>query len=74
MMKEIKQDPALIGPKSVGEMLDISKRSVDRLRDRGALPPPVQIPGSRLIKWQKSVIDKWISDGLPDYRKMTGRI
>jgi excisionase family DNA binding protein len=51
----------------VASLLNCSARHVYRLRDRGALPPPVRL--GALVRWSHSAIEQWVADGCPDYRK-----
>lgn len=46
--------------------LKCSKRTVCRLADSGRMPRPIKL-GS-LVRWQRAVIEQWISDGCPNVR------
>lgn len=56
----------LVTLKNVSDMLSISTRSVLRMRDRGAMPPAIKLGKS--LRWNKEVIEKWISQGCPGCR------
>ena len=43
----------LLDVKAVAKLLSISTSSVWRLRDRGQLPPPIQV-GRRNVRWRLS--------------------
>jgi predicted DNA-binding transcriptional regulator AlpA len=54
----------LLGDASaLGRWLEVSKRTVFRLRTEGKLPPPVFI-GSR-PRWVRAEIEAWIEAGCP---------
>lgn len=57
----------LLNVVEVGKKLGLAKRTVWRLRDSGALPPPVQVGGS--IRWRADVIEAWIKANCPHCRK-----
>jgi len=41
--------------------LGISTQHLQRMRERGELPRPVQI-SERVIGWRRSVIEKWLAE------------
>jgi predicted DNA-binding transcriptional regulator AlpA len=43
--------------------LQMSTRQVWRLRDAERLPPSINV--GRLVRWNASVIDRWIAAGCP---------
>lgn len=47
----------------VAGLLKSSTRHIRRLADGGWMPSPFRI--GRLVRWQKSAIDTWISEGCP---------
>ena len=51
----------LIDTADVAVMLDVSRRQVAKLRDRGALPSPVRI--GRSVKFRVADIREWIKNG-----------
>ena len=52
----------LLTAKMVGEVLNVSKRQVFRLRSAGLICPPVRV-GRGAIRWRQSDVEKWISIG-----------
>lgn len=55
--------PALIDVGDVASMLSCSTRHVYRLVECKKMPPPVKL--GALIRWPRSQIDAWISEGCP---------
>ena len=53
----------LITAEQVAAMLQVSPRTVWRLRSSGKLPKPVEIGGS--VRWNSEQIQRWISEGCP---------
>ncbi len=53
----------LLDVRQVATVLDVSVRSVHRLRDGGKIPAPVRIGGS--VRWRATEIDAWIARGCP---------
>lgn len=43
--------------------LQVSKRTLWRLRAEGLLPPPLRLGKS--IRWRASVIEEWLAGGCP---------
>jgi predicted DNA-binding transcriptional regulator AlpA len=54
-------NPLLITAAEVARMLQISTRTVWRLRSGGELPEPVRFAGT--VRWRLAQIKKWIADG-----------
>lgn len=57
----------LLDVQAVAELLGCSARHVYRLSDAGKMPAPLKL-GS-LVRWSKTAIESWISDGCPAVRK-----
>ncbi len=55
--------PMLIAAEELAALLNISKRTLWRLRSAGALPSPVQLGAA--VRWRLDEIRKWIADGCP---------
>ena len=53
----------LLSADRVAAALDISVRSLWRLRAAGQLPKPVKIGGS--VRWRHEEIKQWIANGCP---------
>ncbi|WP_390895578.1 helix-turn-helix transcriptional regulator [Stieleria tagensis] len=47
----------------VAELLDCSRRTIQRLADAGNMPLPVRF--GRLVRWRENDINDWIADGCP---------
>lgn len=65
---EVKQNEfpsqLLLSAERVAELLDISTRTLWRLRAAGKLPAPVRLGGS--VRWQFETIQTWIEAGCPE--------
>ena len=60
---ECPNDAALICAESLARMLDVSVRTLWRLRNSGKLPLPIKLGGS--VRWRTSEILAWVSAGCP---------
>jgi predicted DNA-binding transcriptional regulator AlpA len=58
--------PALITAAQVARLLQISMRTLWRMRSGGQLPAPVRVGSA--VRWRIEEITKWIADGCPDRR------
>ncbi len=56
--------PLLIDRRQVGELLNLSTRTVWRLLSAGKLPKPVRI--GRSVRWSRSDLETWIANGCPE--------
>ncbi len=56
-------EPCLISADAVARLLDVSVRSLWRLRSAGQVPQPVRLGGA--VRWRLDEIKKWIADGCP---------
>ena len=62
----------LLDVKSVAKFLNCSSRTVWRLRDRGAIPPPI-ILARGIIRWRLSTLLRWLDELQPnDDRRSSG--
>ena len=59
--------PALLDVKAVATRLGCSARHVWRLRDKGCLPPAVEL--GALVRWNSESLDDWIRRGCPPHRR-----
>jgi predicted DNA-binding transcriptional regulator AlpA len=59
--------PDLIDVVAVANKLTCSTRHVRRLADAGKLPPPLKL--GNLVRWNRQVIEDWISAGCPNCRR-----
>jgi prophage regulatory protein len=53
----------LIGIDELAQLLDLSKRTIWRLRSAGQLPEPVRLGSA--VRWRLDQVKKWIADGCP---------
>ena len=58
----------LLAADRVAELLDISTRTLWRLRAARKLPSPVKIGGS--VRWRAKEIENWIEAGCPIQNKL----
>jgi prophage regulatory protein len=56
-------EPLLITADQVAVLLQISARTVWRLRSSGKLPKPVEVGGS--VRWNGEQMRKWVEEGCP---------
>jgi prophage regulatory protein len=63
----IEPDSLLISAEKLAQMLDISVRTLWRLRAAGRMPAPVRIGGS--VRWRAQEVQAWIESGCPEERK-----
>lgn len=56
-------EAAMLDVKEVATLLRCSTRHVTRLEESGQMPPAVRL--GRLCRWNRIVIEKWLSDGCP---------
>jgi predicted DNA-binding transcriptional regulator AlpA len=63
--------PELLDVKAVATRLGCSCRHVWRMRDKGVLPPAVEL--GALVRWSTASIDQWIARGCPPSRRQRGR-
>ncbi len=54
----------LLSASTLAKRLDISVRTLWRLRSSGKLPRPVHLGGS--LRWRAREIDAWIKSGCPE--------
>ena len=66
-------EPLLIAAEEFAHLLQISTRTLWRLRSAGELPQPVRFGGT--VRWRLEEIRKWIAEGcpLPRARENEGR-
>jgi predicted DNA-binding transcriptional regulator AlpA len=55
--------PALMTVQDVARLMTVSKRTVWRMRNSGAVPRPVKILGA--VRWKGSDIRQWLDAGCP---------
>ncbi len=59
-----KQDGFLLSAEKLAKKLDISVRTLWRLRAAGKLPAPVRLGGS--VRWRPADIEAWLAAGCPE--------
>jgi excisionase family DNA binding protein len=59
----INDSTLLLSAERVAELLDISIRTLWRLRAAGKLPAPIHLGGS--VRWRTRDIEAWIASGCP---------
>jgi predicted DNA-binding transcriptional regulator AlpA len=57
----------LLNVDEVAAILNVSRRSVWRMRDGGNMPIPVKVMGC--VRWRDEDIYAWINDGCPHVRQ-----
>jgi excisionase family DNA binding protein len=57
------QSSGLVDVREVARLASCSPRHVFRLVKRGMIPPPVKV--GRLTRFQRELIETWISEGCP---------
>lgn len=60
---EVQPEPLLITAEEFAELMQVSVRSVWRLRSAGEIPEPVRIGGT--IRWRREEVLQWIAAGCP---------
>lgn len=60
--------PVLLTIQQVGKVLQLSTRTVYRLRSAGKLPPPVEVGGS--LRWNREHLRHWIASGCPAWEEL----
>ncbi len=53
----------LLSTKQVAEALDVSRRTIYRMRQTGKLPKPVKMGKS--LKWRREELEAWVAAGCP---------
>jgi prophage regulatory protein len=56
-------EPYLITPKELAIRLNVSKRTLWRLRSDGRVPPPLRLGG--VVRWRLDEVQNWIAAGCP---------
>jgi excisionase family DNA binding protein len=60
-------EPLLLTADRMAALLEISKRTLWRLRSAGRLPRPVLLGGS--VRWRSDEVRLWVSRGCPTLRE-----
>ena len=59
----IPPEPLLIPAEELARLLQVSTRTLLRLRSAGELPQPVRLGGT--VRWRLDEVRKWIAEGCP---------
>lgn len=62
-----REEPLLISADDLARLLQVSTRTLWRLRSSGELLEPVKIGGN--TRWRLSEVRQWIADGCPPPRR-----
>ena len=54
----------LLTAKQLADLLQLSTRSIWRLKNAAKLPAPIEIGGS--VRWKREEVRQWIAEGCPD--------
>jgi predicted DNA-binding transcriptional regulator AlpA len=60
---EGRQEPLLITADQLAVWLQVSVRSLWRLRSAGQIPPPVRL--RKAVRWRLADIEDWLAKGCP---------
>lgn len=63
----MKETNLLLSAEKVAEVLDISIRTLWRLRAARQIPAPIRVGGS--VRWRTKDLEVWIAKGCPTTRK-----
>jgi len=61
----------LLSAEGLAELLQISERTLWRLRSAGKLPKPIQLGGS--VRWRANEISLWVQAGCPPLAEWEAR-
>jgi predicted DNA-binding transcriptional regulator AlpA len=63
-LESLPDEPSwLLTARQLAEQLQVSPRSIWRLRKAGQLPEPLVIGGA--VRWDRQVVREWIATGCP---------
>lgn len=60
-VNQIETQPLLLTARDVSKQLQVSVRTVWRLRSAGKLPKPVEVGGA--VRWRNDEFQKWVAEG-----------
>lgn len=61
-MAVTKMSDVLLRRKEVLEIMRFSNTRLYRMIANGSFPPPLKLPGTRVIAWRKSDLENWIKE------------
>lgn len=53
--------PAVMSPKVLAELLEVTPKSLERWRDAGTGPAYLKLPGSSLIRYSRDDVVAWLT-------------
>lgn len=56
-------EPGFLTARQFAKILQVSLRTLWRMRSAGTLPQPLRLGG--VVRWRKRDVDQWIADGCP---------
>ena len=62
---------AMLDVQAVANLLGCSARHIYRMADMGRMPRPVKL--GALVRWSRTTLEQWITDGCPSCRKAVRR-
>lgn len=68
---EPRETPSLLTAQQLAKLLQVSTRTIWRLRSAGQLPQPIELGGS--IRWNRDAVHRWINAGCPPQESGRGR-
>ena len=57
-MRQLVAKERLLNTRELGDILNVSKRTIYRLNSSGKIPSPIRINGA--VRWRESDIEQWI--------------
>lgn len=60
----VSESAALLTAKQVAAWLQISQRTLWRMRSAGQLPEPLRVGGT--VRWRKDALEAWLAAGCPE--------
>jgi len=63
-------EPLVVTAKQLAIMLQVSKRTLFRMRSAGRLPSPMRVGG--IVRWRLEDVQNWISAGCPEIKPVAG--
>ena len=64
--------PPFLAVEEIAALLQVSIRTVWRLRSEGRIPAPVKLRGS--VRWNTAVFRRWIAEGCPPVERADERM
>jgi hypothetical protein len=72
-IKAAHQPPAaLMGPDELAKLLDVHPRTLHRMELAGDIPPAFRV-GTKVIRWQRATLARWLESGGKDLSIRRGK-